>query len=183
MNWYCLSNSGMATLCHNEEDAILTAKDADMEWPHHGPHRAVQLVPYKPAPDELVAEVGMTKNNVQDDHSDELTIAYMSGVHRGKELAAQKPWVELTDEDIWSEYQTLWPFHPAEEPRLAKDIAMFVRAIEAKLREKNAAKPAAPLTGAQIVRLWINAKGDEFGGIERYTRAVEAELGIEKGQP
>ena len=125
MNWYCLSNSGMATLCHNEEDAILTAKDADMEWPHHGPHRAVQLVPYKPAPDELVAEVGMTKNNVQDDHSDELTIAYMSGVHRGKELAAQKPWVELTvDERKTIIRNSLTP-------------ACVVIATEAKIREKN----------------------------------------------
>jgi len=33
------------------------------------------------------------------DHSDELTIAYMSGVHRGKELAAQRQWVGLTDEE------------------------------------------------------------------------------------
>jgi hypothetical protein len=50
----------------------------------------------------------------------------------------KRPWVGLTDEAIWSEYQTLWPFHPAEEPRLAKDIAKFARAIEAKLKEKNA---------------------------------------------
>jgi hypothetical protein len=51
--------------------------------------------------------------------------------------AAQRQWVGLTDEAIWSEYQTLWPFHPAEEPRMAKDIAKFARAIEEKLREKN----------------------------------------------
>jgi hypothetical protein len=51
--------------------------------------------------------------------------------------AAQRQWVGLTDEAIWSEYQTLWTFHPAEEPRLAKDIAKFARAIEAKLKEKN----------------------------------------------
>ena len=51
--------------------------------------------------------------------------------------AAQRQWIGLTDEAIWSEYQTLWPFHPAEEPRLAKDIAKFARAIEAKLKEKN----------------------------------------------
>jgi hypothetical protein len=49
--------------------------------------------------------------------------------------AAQRQWVGLTDEAIWSEYQTLWPFHPAEEPKLAKDIAKFARAIEAKLKE------------------------------------------------
>ena len=48
-----------------------------------------------------------------------------------------RTWVGLTDEVIWLEYQTLWPFHPAEEPRLAKDIAKFARAIEAKLKEKN----------------------------------------------
>jgi hypothetical protein len=51
--------------------------------------------------------------------------------------SAQRKWVELTEEAIWSEYQVLWPFHPAEEPRLAKDIVKFARAIEAKLKEKN----------------------------------------------
>jgi len=51
--------------------------------------------------------------------------------------AAKRQWVGLTDEAIWSEYQTLWSFHPAEEPRMAKDIAKFARAIEAKLKEKN----------------------------------------------
>ena len=49
----------------------------------------------------------------------------------------KKEWIGLTDEAIWSEYQVLWPFHPAEEPRLAKDIVKFARAIEAKLKEKN----------------------------------------------
>ena len=44
----------------------------------------------------------------------------------------------LTDEAIWLEYQRFWPFHPAEEPTLAKDIVKFARAIEAKLKEKNA---------------------------------------------
>jgi hypothetical protein len=34
------------------------------------------------------------------DHGDELTIAYMSGVQRGKELAAQRQWVGLTDEEF-----------------------------------------------------------------------------------
>jgi hypothetical protein len=46
-------------------------------------------------------------------------------------------WVGLTDETIWLEYQHLWPFHPAEEPTLAKDIVRFAKAIEAKLKEKN----------------------------------------------
>jgi hypothetical protein len=51
--------------------------------------------------------------------------------------AAQRQWIGLTDEAIWSEYQTLWPFHPAEGPRLAKDIVKFARAIEARLKELN----------------------------------------------
>jgi hypothetical protein len=37
----------------------------------------------------------------------------------------------LTDEAIWRQYQALWPFHLAEESRLAKDIVKFARAIEA----------------------------------------------------
>jgi hypothetical protein len=36
----------------------------------------------------------------------------------------------LTQEEIWREYQALWPFHPQEEPRLAADMATFARAIE-----------------------------------------------------
>lgn len=49
----------------------------------------------------------------------------------------RREWIGLTDEAIWLEYQRFWPFHPAEEPALAKDIVKFARAIEAKLKEKN----------------------------------------------
>jgi hypothetical protein len=63
---------------------------------------------------------------VEPDHGDELTIAYMSGVHRGKELAAQRQWVGLTDEEL----------------ELLNDCGdtdsyKFARAIEAKLKDKN----------------------------------------------
>jgi hypothetical protein len=57
------------------------------------------------------------------DHSDELTIAYMSGLHRGKEVA-QRTWIGLTDED-----EIDW-----EEGGNLKDL---VKAIEAKLKAKN----------------------------------------------
>ena len=43
-------------------------------------------------------------------------------------FAQRKP---LTDDEIWREYRFLWPFHPAEERKLASDILMFARAIEA----------------------------------------------------
>jgi len=65
------------------------------------------------------------------DHSDELTIAYMSGLHRGKEVA-QRTWVGLTDEEIVE-------LHHEIKVQLmgtykTEDI---YRAIEAKLKEKN----------------------------------------------
>jgi hypothetical protein len=63
------------------------------------------------------------------DHGDELTIAYMSGVHRGKELAAQRPWVGLTDEEI---EQSCVPLGAA-----MLSFTEVARAIEAKLKEKN----------------------------------------------
>jgi hypothetical protein len=52
---------------------------------------------------------------------------------------AQRTWQGLTDEAIWLEYQRIWPFHPAEEPTLAKAIIKFARAIEAAhgIKEKN----------------------------------------------
>ena len=43
---------------------------------------------------------------------------------------------ELTDEEIIKVYQSLWKFLPAEEPRLAKDIKEFARAILRKASEK-----------------------------------------------
>jgi hypothetical protein len=61
------------------------------------------------------------------DHGDELTIAYMSGVQRGKELAAQRQWVGLTDEGrkkIYDECQGL-------------DVMKAIIQTEAKLRSKN----------------------------------------------
>jgi hypothetical protein len=42
--WYCLDIKGVATLCANEKDAKQTAKEADMDYPKNGPHKAVQLV-------------------------------------------------------------------------------------------------------------------------------------------
>ena len=59
----------------------------------------------------------------QEPDPDELTIAYMSGLHEGKK---RKPWVNLTvDELIDLEHK-----HRKHED--------LVRAIEAKLKEKNA---------------------------------------------
>jgi hypothetical protein len=61
-------------------------------------------------------------------NSDELTIAYMSGLHRGKEVA-QRTWVGLTDEEV------TWLCNTAKSHE--QTWGMFVRTIEAKLKEKN----------------------------------------------
>lgn len=42
--WYCVNNISMATLCADQADAEMTANDCNIQWPHQGPHRAVQLV-------------------------------------------------------------------------------------------------------------------------------------------
>lgn len=58
------------------------------------------------------------------DICDDLTVAYMSGLHDGKK---KRTWVDLTDEDI----QDALPGYRSVD---AIDIA---RVIEAKLKEKN----------------------------------------------
>jgi hypothetical protein len=60
------------------------------------------------------------------DHGDELTIAYLDGVHTGKQIA-KREWVGLTEEEILAEL-------PVTTSRPATS---FARAVEAKLREKN----------------------------------------------
>jgi hypothetical protein len=60
------------------------------------------------------------------DHGDELTIAYLDGVHTGKKIA-KREWVGLTEEEILAEL-------PVTTSRPATS---FARAVEAKLREKN----------------------------------------------
>lgn len=42
--WYSVSNDGLATRCHDEEDARYNATQNDLAWPRGAPHRAVQLV-------------------------------------------------------------------------------------------------------------------------------------------
>ena len=110
------------------------------KWVQEG---ALEIKPFYAAP---VHAVDMSQERVdetaKDRHIPDGTIPISNGG-----IATRTPtdffsppkreWVGLTDEAVWLEYQQLWPFHPAEEPTLAKDIAKFARAIEAKLKEKN----------------------------------------------
>ena len=69
------------------------------------------------------------------DHGDELTIAYLDGVHTGKQMA-KREWVGLTDEEICG----LIAFEGAS-------LADFVRYVESMLRDKNAAPQPADWVG------------------------------------
>jgi hypothetical protein len=59
------------------------------------------------------------------DHGDELTIAYMSGLHDGKQKRA---WVGLTQQDIDTAF---------DDTQEGGGFDEFAKAIEAKLKEKN----------------------------------------------
>jgi len=66
------------------------------------------------------------------DHSDELAIAYMSGLHRGKEVA-QRTWVGLTDEEI----DGMVEITDLSGAYYYDDLLALARAVEAKLKERN----------------------------------------------
>jgi hypothetical protein len=69
-----------------------------------------------------------TEDSSEVDHGDELTIAYLDGVHTGKQIA-KREWVGLTDD----EQDEIAAYH-------GLDCMVYkpaFHAIEAKLREKN----------------------------------------------
>ena len=68
----------------------------------------------------------LAEQPAQQEH-DDLTIAYIAGLSRGKDLALQRTWVGLTDEEVKDIVWNL-PYEPSQE---------HIRAIEAKLKEKN----------------------------------------------
>jgi len=64
---------------------------------------------------------------------DALTIAYQSGYYDGKKAAlAGRPWVGLTDEDIFAVIKKLQDIYHRPP------IEIFARGIEQLLKEKNA---------------------------------------------
>ena len=75
-------------------------------------------------------------NKVNDDdtqvYDDALTIAYQSGYYDGKK-AAQRPWVGLTDEEIWDAYMKA----PLTLDCSTDELYALSRTVEAKLKEKN----------------------------------------------
>ncbi len=65
-----------------------------------------------------------------DDEAEEMLARSIAGCTMVPLYPAPPACCPLTDEAIWRQYQALWPFHPADEPRLAEDIVKFARAIE-----------------------------------------------------
>jgi hypothetical protein len=92
----------------------------------------------KPLPTlELQATNAIKEELAQSDQeSDDLTIAYMSGFHDGKNKdAPQREWVGLTGPEVDEAYRSVsekeWAIGGLDDARV------FFCAIEAKLREKN----------------------------------------------
>jgi hypothetical protein len=78
---------------------------------------------------ENARELGLSyEQPAQKPDPDELTIAYMSGLHDGKK---RKPWVGLTDEEI-DDIEATW-----EATQEWVSFSHATRVIEAKLMEKN----------------------------------------------
>jgi hypothetical protein len=69
-----------------------------------------------------------TKDSLTVDHGDELTIAYLDGVHTGKQLA-KREWVGLTNDERFALEYT-----PQGVKRTPIEMSF---AIESKLKEKN----------------------------------------------
>ncbi len=73
------------------------------------------------------------KKEQPEQEPDDLTIAYMTGFHAGKNKdAPQRKWVGLTDE----EKESFW----RADQMTQKEWGELFTAIEAKLREKNGIK-------------------------------------------
>ena len=67
---------------------------------------------------------------VYKDDGDALTIAYQSGYYDGKK---QRPWVDLTDEEI----DVIYEQHHNQYGECESPNFGYERAIEAKLKERN----------------------------------------------
>jgi hypothetical protein len=102
-------------------------------------HKALPLYttpPAQPTGDKLTPDEAQpaTEESSEVDHGDELTIAYLDGVHTGKQIA-KREWVGLTDDEFNELYDAY---------KNSKGIGALMQRVEAKLREKNggAAQPA-----------------------------------------
>jgi hypothetical protein len=83
-----------------------------------------------------------TEDSSEVDHADELTIAYLDGVHTGKQIA-KREWVGLTTEEMEKlsvENGKATFLNDDEETDILwfdGDCFALLRAAEAKLKEKN----------------------------------------------
>jgi hypothetical protein len=49
----------------------------------------------------------------------------------------RREWVSLTEEEVWSQYQTLWPLPVASDMIRRLQFRKFARAVEQALKERN----------------------------------------------
>ena len=107
--------------------------------------------------------------------ADKWVSQYKPGFAKLITLTEQKPWVGLTDEDVYP----LANAHLRHQPESYEVSGIYglVSAIEAKLREKNA-QPSKPLTDEQIIEMYNEPRSD--AEMLEFARAIEAAHGIKE---
>jgi hypothetical protein len=124
----------LANWCLDSDRVLITDK-TEAEKYHRDVYDLTPLYTAPPAAQPTAEDSSVVAAPVQEpDHGDELTIAYMSGLHDGKK---KRDWVGLTDEcrkqlinEVWSEYIT-----GIDDGRTFGEWMSV--ATEAKLKEKN----------------------------------------------
>ena len=124
---HCCFSDGLVTDRDVAADAILAIKQA-LEQPAQGPvAKLFGTLPVFDTPPAAPSEWPLIKNILAEYGLD--AIAFVA-----EWKAAQRPWVGLTDEEIWSAVSRIGTADSDVNPLVVLNDA---RAIEAKLKEKN----------------------------------------------
>ena len=171
--WYVVTNDGVATLCEDRADAEKEAKDADMAWPHSGPHRAVQLVEAAPktAPGDALDEA-MRERDDAEDFINEL-LDEVLGADRPEWSSAYNRYNAM--DDVRERITAL------HKPAVDKAWGQFESAMEAP---QQPAPSAAAHVGDSLFESWFSEYNPAHRGTKQQMRdAYAAGMGDPKAQP
>jgi hypothetical protein len=102
LHWYCLSKSGMATLCKDEADAHETAAESEIEFPRESPYRAVQMLP-------------IVNDAMPDDRLHERSLEMQQAVMAERERCAKL--CDAAEASLWAVYKGDSPDDPGKRGR------------------------------------------------------------------
>lgn len=129
-----------------------------------------QPAPYVAEPRVQSAEELRSVERGEPDHGDELTIAYMSGLHDGKKLAAQPA---VQEPVAWIDMRA-WPPIRFREGVLRSDLEHLDGLP--LYTTPPAAQPAVPLTDEEIYEMYNEPRSDSE--MLAFARAIESAHGI-----